>query len=652
MPPAKLRLLLFVASALLSCGGGALEITESAPTDAKKGPLVVEAGCQPILADVTKDAYSAQGTCLLPYPSDFYLKNGRLTIEGAAKPRKQDGSFADPHDVVAQDGASIVPTIVGTLRGSKVVRDGLPSVLDAPEKSATPASATIIMKADDGTLVPHFTDLHERAPADEERKPMVLRPVVPLAPKTRYIVAFHGVRTETGVASAPEGFRRLRDAVKGDSAIEAIAARYEADIFAPLAKAGIARGELQLAWDFTTGSAEQPMTDMLAIREQTLAWLATNTPAVTITSVTGTDPQVLKGTMTAPLFLEEAKPGALLKRDAAGNVRLDSVPRTTTVPFRVVIPKAAREAAAPSRALAYGHGFFGTTDELESGGAKKIAEAVGAILFGIEWWGMSKDDLGAVAGTLGAHPEHVSDFAERVHQAIANWLVFTKAIKGPLAKVKELDGLYDPTFVPFVGISQGHILGGTMIAMNPDISRAVLNVGGGGFTHIMSRSANFGPFALLIQGTFPDALMTQAFIAMFQRPLDRIDPVTYAPLVFRTPLPGSPERRIVLQTGLGDPGVPNIGSFLHARALGVKQTMPAAQKIPFLEETAGGGADSTITVYDFGIDQSGASDPAPLPPNAVHDGLRTVPSALKQMKALLQPDGVAIQPCDGPCRNQ
>lgn len=646
----KLRPLVFVVFGLLSsCGGGELEITEAAPVAEKKGPLVVEAGCQPILADVTKDEYSAQGTCLLPYPSDFYLRNGRITMEGAAKPRKQDGSIADPHDVVAQDGASLVPTIVGTLRGSKVVREGLPSVLDGPEKSTTLASPTLIMKADDGTLVPHFTDLHERAPADEERKPMVLRPIVPLAPKTRYIVAFHGVRAETGVAGAPEGFRRLRDAVKGDPAIEAIAARYEADVFAPLAKAGVARSELQLAWDFTTGSAEQPMTDMLAIREQTLAWLGSNTPTVSITSVAGTDPQVLKGTMTAPLFLEEAKPGALLKRDAAGKVVLNG---TTAVPFRVVVPKAVRDAGAPARALGYGHGFFGTTEELESGGAKKIAETVGAVLFGIEWWGMSKDDLGAVAGTLGAHPDHVSDFAERVHQAIANWLVFTSAIKGPLAKTKELAGLYDPGFVPFVGISQGHILGGTMIAMNPDISRAVLNVGGGGFTHIMSRSANFGPFALLIQGTFPDALMTQAFIAMFQRPLDRIDPVTYAPLVFRSPLPGSPERRVVLQTGLGDPGVPNIAAFLHARALGVKQTMPSAQKIALLDETAGGGADSTITVYDFGIDQSGATDPAPLPPNPVHDGLRSDPSALKQMKALLQPGGVAIQPCDGPCRSQ
>jgi hypothetical protein len=178
----------------------------------------------------------------------------------------------------------------------------------------------------------------------------------------------------------------------------------------------------------------------------------------------------------------------------------------------------------------------------------------------------------------------------------------------------------------------------------------VLDVGGGGWTHIMPRSANFGPFAILVGNNFEDPVVVQAVLAMIARPLDRIDPIVYAPFVSKSPLPGSPaDRRVVMQIGLGDAAVPNVASFLHARALGVRQTVPAPKPIALLPTTPGGEAGSAITLFDFGIDTSGYAQPLPLTPNQVHDGLRTTKGALAQMAAFLKPDGVAIQPCDGPC---
>src|SRR5205823_596152 len=109
----------------------------------------------------------------------------------------------------------------------------------------------------------------------------------------------------------------------------------EADVFAPLAAAGVGRSELQLAWDFTTGSEEWVTQDMLRVRELTLAWLGDHRPALAITSVSeprGTEHlwRVIEGTVSGPLFLESTETSARLVRDANGRVIQRG---TTTFPF-------------------------------------------------------------------------------------------------------------------------------------------------------------------------------------------------------------------------------------------------------------------------------------------------------------------------------
>lgn len=640
--------------------------SSSATTADDSGPLVVPDGCQPLLAEPIAPATSS---CLAPYPSDFHRvadaaspTGFRLGLRGAARPHQANGAESDPHDIVAVDGASIVPAILGALEGD-VVRDGLPGVLDDPTLSARAESATVVIEASTGAFVAHYTDVFDRR--DGTHTPIVLRPFAPLKPRTRYVVAITGAKktpsdgsssTSPIAATPPTGFRRLREKI-ADPALAALAPRFEAEVFSPLERAGVARNRLQLAWDFTTGSAEQPIADMLRVRELTLAWRTANAPDVRVTETRAGKngiSKVLTVEVTAPLFLDKAGPGGHLFRDGAGQVVQNG---TTTFPILVVVPDAVANSAAPGRALAYGHGFFGGFPELEGNGASTIANSLGAVLFGLQWWGMSKEDLGLVADALSQNPEHVGDFGERVHQAMANWLVATSVIRGALTKVPELHRggiadqplLYDPGFVGYFGASQGHILGGTLAALNPDFSRVVLNVGGGAFTTIMPRSANFGPFALLLNASYSDALMAQSFIAMFARPLDRIDPVVYARHVLTEPLPGSPpDRRVLMQIGMGDAQVPNIASYVHARALGLAQLMPAPVNVWGLLP-ADASTPSSLALYDFGIDRSAYADPHPLEANAVHEGVRINAKALKQMDGFLKPNGVITHTCDGPC---
>lgn len=668
----------FVSTLLLV---GAASCSDSPGVD-ERGPLAMEEGCQPLLASTRPDEVS-RGWCLLPYPSDFHrvTRDGeppRIVLPPAAKPRQRDGRLADIHEVVRMDGASLIPTIVATLP-SDISRDGLPGILDDPLDSATSASPSLILDVESGALVPHYVDVIERG-VDPEHAPIVLRPFSPLSPSRRYVVALKGVRLAgsadapsdpSRLAPAPEGFRRLRDGV-ADPALEASRERFDGEVFAPLERAGVRRSELQLAWDFTTGSREAPRADMLRVRELALAWLASNTPAVTISSAEpGSDRiwRTVKGTVEAPLFLEDRAPGSALFRGADGAVAQNG---TTTFEFTVNVPNSVRDQFEPGRALAFGHGFFGGTGELEGNGAKTIAEHLAAVEFGIDWWGMANEDVSGVLEALALFPEEAARFTDRVHQAMANWLVMLAAIRGPLASAPELtrpaDGagvvtgpsgesnggqlVYDPSFIGYFGASQGHILGGTLAALAPELTRVVLNVGGGGFSHMMPRSANFGPFALFLDGTFKDKLITQAYIAMFQPALDRIDPVTYAGLVEardEPPLQGdAPGRRVLLQIGLGDAQVPNEGSFLHARALGVRQTLPAPRRV-FGLEPATDPTESALTLFDFGIDTSGTRDPAPLELNDVHEGVRVNAAALRQMDEFLRPDGVIRHPCDGPC---
>ena len=77
--------------------------------------------------------------------------------------------------------------------------------------------------------------------------------------------------------------RRLRDAqVSEDPTLQPLLARYEAEIFTQVENAGIERGALQLAWDFTTGSDEHTMEDLLTARAVALEEMSRTPPVVTV----------------------------------------------------------------------------------------------------------------------------------------------------------------------------------------------------------------------------------------------------------------------------------------------------------------------------------------------------------------------------------
>jgi hypothetical protein len=99
---------------------------------------------------------------------------------------------------------------------------------------------------------------------------------------------------------------------------------------------------------------------------------------------------------------------------------------------------------------------------------------------------------------------------------------------------------------------------------------------------------------------------------------------------------------------LGDPAVPNLAAFLHARTLGIPQAMPAPESVFGLAPVADADAPSSLTIFDLHVDTTGYAEGKPISPNGVHEGVRVNSAALRHMEAFMKPGGVIVHACDGP----
>lgn len=659
-------------------------------------PLDIPDGCQPLLHEIA---------CGLPYPSDHFLVDDaalpsghRVTITGAAKLFTTEGRSADINDFLPQDGFSRHAPIVWTF-GVPVDPASLPRLADDAAATTADGFKVALVRASDGARVAVFVDVDPRA-TDSAREALIMRPLQKLDAETRYVVAISGVTDIDGApVPVPEAFRRLREgsvAVGEDPVLAPVLAHYEDAVFPVVETAGLARDTLQLAWDFTTGSDRQVTHDMLRARTLVLAELERTAPTVEVEAFFEGEQLVrvfddrpenawrfVELRVTGPRIVDGDAAGALLARDADGEVALNG---TTTFDVTVVIPATVRDGFAPGSALMYGHGFFGRRDEVEFGSTRHIANESGRVLFGLDWLGMSIEDVGVVSGSIGNEVSEALRFGERVPQAMMNWLTLTELVSsgglddvtaivsgnvevkpfrrpvdGPGTSVKGAvsnanGAIVGRDDVTFLGVSQGHILGGVQSALNAKIRRTVLMSGGAGFSHMMFRARPFEGFLFFLNLSLPDPLEQQLLAAQMQGEFDRFDAAAWAPYISAEPLPEGPDgghvgRRILLQTGRGDSQVPNLGTFLHARYLGLPWVATSEVVAPSDFDVVTTPFDgSGIAVFDMGIDPAfEASANIPAEENFVHNELRSTVEAVTQMTAFFA-DGVIVNPCgSAPC---
>src|SRR5207247_1335066 len=155
--------------------------------------------------------------CGFPFPSDVWLvfdsatKTGRHVAFGATTlPANVDGVQATPDEFRNNDGFSPGAGLMTHMPGATTT--GLPTPVTI-EDSLAPSSPTVVINAETGERVPHFSELDMTATiTDDNQRAFMIRPMMRLEDATRYIVAIRHVVDASGKELPPSDyFKSLRD---------------------------------------------------------------------------------------------------------------------------------------------------------------------------------------------------------------------------------------------------------------------------------------------------------------------------------------------------------------------------------------------------------------------------------------------------------
>lgn len=602
--------------------------------------------------------------CLLPYPSSVFLDEDATTDTGyrlayprEGMPANRYGIHIDPTEHDTLDGFSPGSVILALFpEGVDLVASDVAPITDM-ERALEEDSPSVLLDADTGERIPHLVELDTQATATETQA-LIVRPALRLKETHRYIVAFRNLKTADGtVIPARREFRILRD--NEETPVQTIEARRPAmeDIFTRLAEHGVPRENLQLAWDFVVAGTDTLTGRLLTARDAALAANGDGAPPFVITSVEeDVDENILRrvrGTFTVPLFMKSAEPPTRY------NLGPDGMPvqnGTMEAPFIVNIPRStvADGVAHPARPCVYGHGLFGDGSEINAGHLRAFSNDINMMFAGTDWIGMSENDVRHVIRMI----SELSGFAiipDRLQQAMINFVFLGRlflAEDGFVSKPEfQLDGqpLIDRGELYYYGISQGGIQGGTYLTISPDISRGVLGAGATNYSFLLRRSIDFAPFQVVLNANYLGDLDRVMLYPLLQQIWDRAEPEGYMSRLLEDPIPGNPEKHVLMQVGINDSQVSHVAAEIQARSLGIPTTAPSAHPVFGIPEVEAPFAGSAYVPYDVGgVAPPLTADP-PTVENGVHEAVRRLPAAQMQINAFLRPDGRIENFCDGAC---
>ena len=532
-------------------------------------------------------------------------------------------------------------------------------------------------------------DSNPERPAD---RVLIIRPARNLEEGERYIVALRNLKRANGrEIKAGRGFRIYRDRIKTGARPIERRRRHFGRIFRALRKAGVKRGDLYLAWDFTVASERSLTARMLHIRDRAFRTLgdrnlrdlkvAGRSPAFTIDSVTDLTPaeddriaRKVAGTIRVPCYVTNGcAPGGSFRFDRRGLPRRMG---TASARFYCNIPRSALDPASPPKARSglYGHGLLGDPTQIDESNIKSMSNEHNFVFCATAWAGFSEEDVPHIISVL-------SDFsgfntmADRMQQGFLNMLFLGRAMIHPqglssnAAFQKGGQSVLDTTRLFFDGNSQGGIMGGGLTAVAPDFDRAVLGVPGMNYSTLLQRSVDFDVYSAVIDPNYPDQLYRQLWLSQIQLLWDRGEADGYAHHITRDPLPNTPRHTVLMHVAFGDHQVSDTAAEVEARTFGARAYRPALdagrspwprlQLIPSIPRFPFGG--SAIVFWDTGpvrmvgtqIEGTNAP-PRTNKPNRSgddpHSNPRDTPSARVQKSRFLRIGGAVVDVCGGkPC---
>lgn len=599
--------------------------------------------------------------CALPFPSSFYEREDptsptgvRVHLGPTTLPPTRQGFQPDPALWNERDGFSPLAQVLAYFPGMSL--QGVPGQDDIAA-SVADGAPIVLLDAETGERHPYFAELDVSGMVVPGENFLLIRPVVPFQYGHRYVVGIRDLVDDTGAPIAPsEGFTALRDDTPTDNwDLEGRREGY-ADIFATLEQDGWSRTELQLAWDFTVGSKEGITGRAVRIRDDGLARIPDG-PTYTIDSVVDDYGEHIyrriDGQMTVPRYTEADEPGTLLTRDEDG---MPYYAGETTVPFMVLIPRTAAVDPRPLPVLQYGHGLLGHHDEADSGYLGEMADRYGFIIVAVSWTGMKEEDSDAITLMIVESIDHFAMIPERSQQGFLEFAAALRMARTNLAD-DEVMMLPDPeTLEPvsvvdretayYYGNSQGGILGGAYLALQPEIERGVLGVPGMPYSLLLSRSYDFDPFFILFQAVYPDQRDISLWMVLMQMLWDSGEPSGYGRVMNQEPLDGV-AHQVLLQDAIGDAQVTTLGAHVMARAYGAGNIAPL-EDLWGIPEVPSGSTGSALAEYEWGAPEVPYENVPPDSEYDTHGQTRKSFLAQEQLWTFLT-TGTVVSYCDGPC---
>lgn len=616
--------------------------------------------------------------CLLPFPNDVFTiadstkaTGIRVSFDRSWMPENVFGTNINPAEWNRNDGFSPGSMVLTQVPGLDLGRTGAAPVTDIGRSLAADAPIVLI-NTRTGQRHPYWAELDANA-SDPARQALIIRPARNLDEATRYVVGLRNLRDGTGNPIQPNAvFAALMQ--PQPPADPALLRRWEyaQRALGSLRAAGVDTAGLYLAWDFTVASQRNLSERMLHMRDDGFRQIGSRAPVYTIDSVNHYTPEQdplisrqVNGTVVVPGYLNIplGPPGSRLSLDA-NNIPRRGLFNYQFAKFVCNIPRSAT-AANPARPALYGHGLLGDATEINSGALKQYMAESNTMFCATPWIGMATEDIPNVIYALGEMSQFPS-IPDRSQQGFLNFLYLGRAMihaggfaangafrdaAGPLSRS-------GPGSLVYMGNSQGGILGGALTAVAQDFTRSVLGVPAMNYSTLLNRSVDFDQFKVVFDNAYPDKLDQQLVFALMQMVWDRGEANGYAHHMTTSPLPNTPQHRVLLIEALGDHQVANVATEVEARTIGARVRQPAVAPgrsldvVPFwgIEAVPSNPyAGSVLVMVDSGSPLPPTTNLPPRDGTDPHSHPRNSPQ-IRAMTALFLGTGEFVDLCGaGPC---
>jgi hypothetical protein len=652
--------------AVVGCSddGGGGEEASTEPTGGE--PPAAQPAPADLVAAIEDDGGGADcdptdpSRCLLPFPSNRFTTEADDTDTGllvdlpaSGMPANVDGVAMDPTEWNRNDGFSPGSALLTVVPDLDAEASGLPDITDVPASLA-----------DDSPVVVVDTETDERWPVWAEQDAddpdlLYVRPGTNWLEGHHYAVGLRNLVDADGEAVEPSpAFQAYRDNLGTD--LPVIEDRRDAmeDTIRAMARAGVDREDLFLAWDFTIASGRNLSERLLHLRDDAFADLGDAAPAFEVTDqVRYPDvPNVryVFGTFQVPLYLTgDGGPGQAFANGP------DGLPQRNgdwTANFECALPTAND---GPVPMALYGHGLLGSAEEVEAGNIADFVREHTVAFCATDWIGMSEDDIGnavSILGELGRFPS----LADRSQQGMLDFLFLGRLMvhADGLNSDPAFDGMLDTDSLAFDANSQGGIMGGAVTAVAQDWTRASLGVPGMNYSLLLRRSVDFDTYAAILDPAYPDTVDQNLGLSLIQMLWDRAENDGYAQHLTTDPYADTPEHQVLLSVAFGDHQVSMWSAEIMARTIGASAHQPALADGRHPDHEPLWGLDA-VESYPFGgsaiVDWDSGAEVPPTTNSPPSDGFDPhedprADAANRDQKFAFLWDGELVDVCDGePC---